>query len=74
MTVTFLSEERSNAARRSSRRSSPFGTPVMLARLPGFARPKNHQHPVMAAHLDQGDRGRQCATDGGFDEHCQHDH
>jgi hypothetical protein len=29
---------------------------------------------VMAAHLDQGDRGRQCATDGGFDEHCQHDH
>ena len=38
MTVTFLSEERSNAAKRSSRRSSPFATPVMLARLPRSSR------------------------------------
>ena len=57
MTVTFLSEERSNAAKRSSRRRRPFATPVMLAGLGRFARPKNHQHPVMAAHLDRGDRG-----------------
>ena len=56
MTVTFLREERSSAAKRSSRRSRPLATPVMLARLLRLCVPKNHQHPVMAAHLDRGDR------------------
>jgi hypothetical protein len=79
MTVTFLREARSSAAKRPSRRSRRAGcdTPAEADRecdaAPGVVAtqalshvagsthdpmaPENHQHPVMAAHLDRGDRG-----------------
>jgi len=110
MTVTFLRQARSSAAKRPSRRRRPGGretlveagrergaargvvaTRVIFARRagsshaliaaptsqrrhltqsgnfetprprperpPGLAPPENHQHPVMAAHLDRSDRG-----------------